>query len=153
MAAALPFGGVAQPPAETFLSAAQAARRRAAELNRTKLGDHRFQVRQREYVAQPPARTRKRTFGHANLGDHPSPGLVCQECRGLIDRPVAVNLCPLCKGDLHTDCLDVHFWSVHKESFEIWNRNTRRRNLLGDGKANSRRGSALAARKALENEG
>ena len=51
------------------------------------------------------------------------PGLVCQQCHGLIDRPVAVNLCPLCKGDLHTDCLDVHFWSVHKESFERWNRN------------------------------
>ena len=36
-------------------------------------------VRPREYVAQPPARTRKRKLGQANLGDHPSPGLVCRD--------------------------------------------------------------------------
>jgi len=36
MAAAFPIGGVAQPPAETFLSAAEAARFVAAELNRRK---------------------------------------------------------------------------------------------------------------------
>ena len=92
--------------------------------DRTRVGDHCFQVRQRDYVAQPPARTRKRTLGHANLGDHPSPGLVCQECHRLIDRPLAVNRCPLCKVDLHTGRLDVHFLLVHKESFERWNKNT-----------------------------
>ena len=63
-------------------------------------------------------------FGHANLGDHPSPGLVCQECHRLIDRPLAVNRCPLCKVDLHTDCLDVHFLLDHQISFERWNKNT-----------------------------
>ena len=81
-------------------------------------------VRPREYVAQPPARTRKRKLGQANLGDHPSPGLVCQECHRLIDRPVAVNRCPLCKVDLHTDCLDVHFLLDHQISFERWNKST-----------------------------
>ena len=132
MAAAFPSGGVAQPSAETFLSAAQEARRRAAELNRTKFGYHRFQGRQKEYVAQPPARTRKRTraldsfIAMAGSGRKRqlSPGLVCQECHRLIDRPLAVNRCPLCKVDLHADCLDVNFLLVHKESFERWNKNT-----------------------------
>ena len=52
------------------------------------------------------------------------PGPVCQQCHGLIDSPVVVNLCPLCKVDLHTDCLDVHFLLDHQISFERWNKST-----------------------------
>ena len=42
--------------------------------------------------------------------------------------------------------------AVLRVSDKYWSAVVARRNLLGDGKANSRRGSALAARKALENE-
>ena len=74
-------------------------------------------------VAQPPAEELHRPTTKRRKMDV-DPGPVCQQCHGLIDRPVAVNRCPLCKVDLHTGRLDVHFLLVHKESFERWNKNT-----------------------------
>ena len=74
-------------------------------------------------VAQPPAEELHRPTKKRREMDV-DPGPVCQQCHGLIVSPVVVNLCPLCKVDLHTDCLDVHFLLDHQISFERWNKNT-----------------------------
>ena len=48
------------------------------------------------------------------------PEVSCQRCRWPILRPLAVNRCPLCYADIHTECLDRHFLADHDQSYEAW---------------------------------
>ena len=47
--------------------------------------------------------------------------IACSLCTLPIVRPLAVNKCPACGDDVHTDCLNQHFLQKHQVAFDCWN--------------------------------
>ena len=46
--------------------------------------------------------------------------MACSQCTLPSVQPVAVNKCPACGDDVHSDCLNQHLQRKHARAFDVW---------------------------------